>query len=95
MLRAYSEHNNTDVLRTYGALKGDNQFNRNAIKLKHIDVMETCLNHTLYWVDDIMFNFYLREPHLLLVRMCLKQFLSYVKLKVNGVFPQIGAMYRK
>ncbi len=78
-----------------GALKNRDWFRRNLVQLEHIEVMKKCLFHTVYWAEDIMNKFYLKEPHYILVRLGLKLFIKYVKWKVRKALPQIEARFRK
>lgn len=75
-----------------GALKNKDWFRRNAIKEEHIEVMLKTLDHSLYWAEDIMNKFYLKEPYLFPVRLGLKIFLNYVKYKTNKLRPKIEKM---
>ncbi len=78
-----------------GALKNRDWFRKNALKPEHIDVMLKTLYHTLYWAEEIMNKFYLKESYLLPVRMALKLFITYVKWKVRRILPKIEAMIRR
>jgi len=78
-----------------GVLKNRDWFRRNLVQPEHIEVMKKCLFHTLYWAEDIMNKFYLKEPHLVPVRLGLKLFMKYVKWKVNKIIPKLEARLRK
>ena len=78
-----------------GVLKNRDWFRRNLVQPEHIEVMKKCLFHTLYWAEDIMNKFYLKEPHLAPVRLGLKLFMKYVKWKVNKIIPKLEAILRK
>ncbi len=78
-----------------GALKKNKWFLRDNITPEHIEVMLKTLHHTLYWAEDIINKFYLKEPYMLPVRLGLKFFLRYVKWKINKYRPMIEAMLRK
>lgn len=75
-----------------GALRNKDWFRKDALKPEHIDVLMKTLHHSLYWAEDIMNKFYLREPYLLPVRFGLKLFMMYVKWKVNKLRPVIESM---
>ncbi|WFO75097.1 B12-binding domain-containing radical SAM protein [Desulfurococcaceae archaeon MEX13E-LK6-19] len=78
-----------------GALKNKDWFRKHSLKSEHIDVLIKTLNHTLYWAEDIMNKFYLKEPYLLPVRVGLKLFMRYVRWKVKKVIPMIESMIRE
>ncbi len=78
-----------------GALKRNTWFMRDHIIPEHIEVMMKTLRHTLYWAEDIINKFYLKEPYLLPVRLGLKLFLKYVKWKVKKLRPIIESYMRK
>ncbi len=78
-----------------GVLKNRDWFRRKLVKPEHVEVMKKCLFHSLKWAEDIMNNFYLKEPHLVPVRLGIKLFLKYVKWKVNKAMPQIEASLRR
>lgn len=78
-----------------GLLKNRELFHKNLVRLEHVEVMKKCLYHTLNWAEDIMNKFYLKEAHLLPVRLSLKLFIRYIKWRVNRILPQIEATYRK
>ncbi|MEM4594007.1 MAG: radical SAM protein, partial [Zestosphaera sp.] len=70
-----------------GALKDRDWFRKNAIRREHIDVMLKTLHHSIYWAEDIMNKFYIKESKYLPVRILLKAFIRYVKYKVNKLRP--------
>ncbi len=72
-----------------GALKKNKWFLREHIKREHIDVMYKCFEHTIYWAEDIINKFYLKEPYLFPVRMGLKLFIKYAKRKVREIVKQM------
>ncbi len=78
-----------------GLLKNRDWFRRNAIKPEHIEVMKKCLFHALYWAEDIMNKYYIKEPHMIPVRLGLKLFLRYVKWKTKKILPLIESQLRK
>ncbi len=78
-----------------GALKNNKWFIRDNITWEHIEVMKKTLFHTLYWAEDIINKFYLKEPYLLPVKIGLKMFLKYVKWKTRRLLPRVEAMFRK
>lgn len=77
-----------------GVLKNRDWFKKNLIKPEHIEVMKKCLHHTLYWTEDIMRKFYLKEPYLAPVRLGIRLFIKYVKWKVNKIMPKLEARLR-
>jgi len=66
-----------------GALKRDKWFLRDHLKREHIDALLAMYNHTIYWAENIMREFYLREPYHLPVRLILRYFMRYVRKQVN------------
>lgn len=78
-----------------GYLKNRDWFRRHLLKQEHIDVMLKALNHALYWAEDILNKFYLKEPYLLPVKIGIKIFLRYVKWKVRRLRPVIESLLRK
>ncbi len=78
-----------------GALKKNKWFIRDKLTPEHIEVMMKTLEHSVYWAEDIINKFYLKEPYLLPVRLGLKLFLAYVKRKVKKLRPQLEALLRK
>ncbi len=78
-----------------GLLKNKDWFRRKAVKPEHVEVMKKCLFHALYWAEDIMDKFYIKERKMVFVRLGLKLFLRYVKWKTKKVIPQVEAMLRK
>jgi len=72
-----------------GALKKNKWFLRDHITREHIEVMYKCFEHTVYWAEDIMDKFYLKDPYLLPVKMGLKLFLKYAKRRVRKVVKRI------
>jgi len=72
-----------------GALKKNKWFLRDHIKREHIEVMYKCFEHTVYWAEDIINKFYLKDPYLLPVKMGLKLFLKYAKRRVRKVAERI------
>lgn len=78
-----------------GALKDRNWFKTHNITQEHIELMLRILNHTLYWAEDIMNLYYLKEPHLTPVRLALKMFIRYVRWRVSRVLPTLTAMIRR
>ncbi len=78
-----------------GVLKNRDWFRKSLVQPEHIEVMKKCLFHTLYWANDIMNKFYLKEPYLAPVRLGIKLFIKYVKWKVNKILPELEARLRK
>lgn len=78
-----------------GVLKNRDWFRKNLLKAEHIDVLIKTLNHTLYWAEDIINKFYLKEPYLAPVRIGLKTFLWCVRMKVRKLVPLIESLIRK
>lgn len=72
-----------------GALKQNTWFLKKHIRPEHVEVMMKALEHTLYWAEDIMNKFYLREAYLLPVRLGIKIFIRYVKWKMKKLRPLI------
>ncbi|MCD6301381.1 MAG: B12-binding domain-containing radical SAM protein [Staphylothermus sp.] len=72
-----------------GALKKNKWFLRDHIKREHIDVMYKCFEHAIYWAEDIMSKFYLKEPYLFPVRMGLRLFIKYARRKVRKITEQL------
>jgi len=77
-----------------GALKNRDWFRRTGLRSEHVELMMKTLDHALYWAQDIMNKFYLKEPYLMPVRIGLKLFLSYVKWKIRKYKPIIETMIR-
>lgn len=75
-----------------GALKDRDWFRRNAVRREHVDVMLKTLYHSLYWAEDIMSRFYMREARYLPARILLRAFMRYVKHKVDNLRPKLEEM---
>ncbi|MET1160660.1 MAG: radical SAM protein [Thermoprotei archaeon] len=78
-----------------GALKTNKWFLREHVKPEHIEVLYKCFQHTVYWAEEIMNKFYLREPYLFPVRLGLKLFLWFVRREVKKVISRIEYMVKK
>jgi len=74
-----------------GVLKNRDWFKKQYLTSDHIDLMIRIVNHTLYWAEDIMNKFYLREPYLTPLRFLLKLFIQYVKWRLSRLVPVIEA----
>ncbi len=75
-----------------GALKNRDWFKKHGLKEEHIDVLELCLKHSMYWVEDLINKFYLNEPLLMPVRLGIKLFLSLVRRNIHRIRPALEAM---
>ncbi|MEM2757389.1 MAG: radical SAM protein [Sulfolobales archaeon] len=75
-----------------GGLKSKDWFKKHYITSEHIDLMLKIMQHTIYWAEDIMNKYYVKEPHLAPVRLGLKLLMQYIKWRVNKVLPTITAM---
>ncbi len=78
-----------------GALKKNKWFVRDKLTQEHIEVLMKTLDHSLYWAEDIVNKFYLKESYLLPVRLGIKLFLKYVKRRVRKIRPQLEAYLRR
>lgn len=78
-----------------GALKKNTWFLRDHITREHIDVMLKTFEHTVYWAEDIMNKFYLKETYLYPVRLGLKMFLRYAKHKIRKIIKEGLEQYIK
>ncbi|MEM2021232.1 MAG: radical SAM protein [Zestosphaera sp.] len=72
-----------------GALKNREWFRRNAVRREHVDVMLKTFEHSTYWAEKIMNEFYMRELRYSVVKIALKCFITYVKYKVGKLRPQL------
>ncbi len=72
-----------------GALRNRDWFRKNMVRDEHIEVMLKTLHHTLYWAEDIMNKYYLKEKHHAPLRLALKLFMKYVKWKIRKVRKQL------
>ncbi|KSW12781.1 radical SAM protein [Pyrodictium occultum] len=77
-----------------GVLKNRDWFKRNLLRPEHVEVLKRTLLHSLYWAEDILSKFYLREPHMLPVRMGIEAFIKYARRKAEKMLPKIEAMLR-
>ncbi len=66
-----------------GMLRHKNMFLRNMLKEEHIILMKKLLEHSLYWADDIVKKFYLKEPYQAPLRAGLKMLLEFIKIKTR------------
>jgi len=64
-----------------GVFKNRDWFKRVHLKREHLEVMRACLLHSLNWAEDILNKFYMRSPLHLPVKLLLRAFLMYVKIK--------------
>lgn len=78
-----------------GVLKKNPWFLKDHLKPEHIDVMIKCLNHTLYWAENIMSKFYLKEPYMFLVRLMLKGFIWIVKREARKFISRLEYSVKK
>lgn len=78
-----------------GALKNKDWFRKSGIRQEHADVLMKCLEHCMYWVDDLINKYYLKEPYLLPVRWGIKLFIAYVKRHLKDVKKGLEAMVRR
>ncbi len=77
-----------------GTLKYKDWFRKHNIGREHIDVMLKTFYHTVYWAEEILEKFYLREPYLVPVKLGLKLFIQYVKWRMSKLKPEIEAIIR-
>lgn len=78
-----------------GALKKNTWFLREHIKREHIDVMLKAFEHSIYWAEDIMNKFYMKDKYLYPVRLGLKIFMRYAKYKIKQVIKEGLEQYVK
>lgn len=78
-----------------GALKKNTWFMREHLKPEHIDVLVKCLDHSIYWAEDIINRYYLKEPYLAPVRIGIKLFLRFAKRGLKSLKPTLEAMIKK
>ncbi|RLF02679.1 MAG: radical SAM protein, partial [Thermoprotei archaeon] len=78
-----------------GALKNMDWFRKHRIKEEHIEIMLKTLYHSLYWAEDIVNNFYLKEPHMYPVRLGIKILIKYIRFKARQVKPAIEAFLQE
>lgn len=74
-----------------GNFRNRDWFSKHYLTSEHVDLMLKILQHTLYWAEDIMNKYYVKEPHLAPVRLCLKLFLQYVKWRASKLLPTLTA----
>lgn len=72
-----------------GMLKNRDWFKRHALTPDHVEVALRTLDHSLHWAKDMLNRFYLKEPHLRLVRLGLKLFIGYIKWRMNMLKSEI------
>ncbi|MEM1680855.1 MAG: radical SAM protein [Sulfolobales archaeon] len=72
-----------------GSLRNKDWFKKHYITPEHVDLMLKITKHTIYWAEDIMSKYYLKEPHLTPVKLGLKLFIRYVKWRINKLLPVI------
>ena len=77
-----------------GALKHLDWFRKNRLRSEHIELMKKCLAHSLYWAEDILNKFYLKEPYLAPVRMGIKAIIKYMKYKARKAMPEMEVLLR-
>ncbi|MEM2005607.1 MAG: radical SAM protein [Zestosphaera sp.] len=77
-----------------GALKNRDWFRREAVKREHVEVMLKTLDHSIYWAERIMDEFYMKGLKHLPIRVMLKFFTAYVKHKVDKWRPQLEELAR-
>ncbi len=75
-----------------GALKNREWFRKHGLREEHIEVLDRCLRHSVYWAEDIVNNFYLNEFSLMPVKFGLKMFLRLVRKNMDKVRPALEAM---
>lgn len=75
-----------------GVLKSSEGFKKHSLKPEHIEVMLKTLYHTLYWAEDIMNKYYLKEKYLAPVRLELKLFIQYVKWRISKLKPLLESL---
>jgi len=64
-----------------GLFKNKDWFKAIHLRREHLEVMRACLLHSLKWAEDILNKFYMRGPLYLPVKLLLKMFLTYVRIK--------------
>lgn len=74
-----------------GALKNRDWFRRNLLTPEHEEVLRKILAHSLYWAEDILNKYYLKDPRSFLVRLGVKLFIKYVEWKTRSITEKIEA----
>ncbi|PUA31785.1 MAG: radical SAM protein [Zestosphaera tikiterensis] len=77
-----------------GALKDRDWFRRNAVKHEHVELMIKTLEHSTYWAENIMSEFYVKGFKYAPIKILLKFFIWYVNHKVNSIKPQLEEMLK-
>ncbi len=77
-----------------GALRYTDWFRKHLIKAEHVDLMLKCMYHSIYWAEEIMSKFYLREPHLAPIRLGLEMVVRYIKWRVSKLKPLLETMVK-
>jgi len=67
-----------------GALRGKNWFKILNIKEIHKELLVKCFRHSVYWAEDILSRFYLRETHKKPLNILLKAVINYFKFKTRN-----------
>jgi len=67
-----------------GALRGKNWFKILNIKEVHKELLVKCFRHSVYWAEDILSRFYLREAHKKPLNILLKTVINYFKFKTRN-----------
>ncbi|MEM0378210.1 MAG: radical SAM protein [Thermosphaera sp.] len=66
-----------------GSMKERRWFIKDNLKKEHVDALIRMYEHTVFWAEDIINNYYLKNPASYPVRFLLKYFIRYVKKQVN------------
>ncbi|MEM1545050.1 MAG: radical SAM protein [Candidatus Methanomethylicia archaeon] len=67
-----------------GTLKDKNWFKILNIREAHEELLVKCFRHSIYWAEDILSKFYLREPHQAPLNILLKTVINYFKIKTRS-----------
>jgi len=78
-----------------GALKSKNWFKETGLKTEHCELLLKCLEHCVYWVEDLVNKYYLKEPYLFPVRLGIELFVKYIKRHVDDVRAYFESMLRQ
>lgn len=78
-----------------GAFKNKDWFRKKHLQPEHIEVLKKSLAHSLYWAEDILNKFYLKDPHVIPVRLGVKLFLKYAEWKTRNMVPKIETVLKR
>jgi len=78
-----------------GVLKKNKWFMRDHLTREHIEALYKCYQHTIYWAEEIMTKFYLKEAYLFPARLGLKLFIWLIKREVNRIVSKLELVVKK